>query len=269
MDYEKCPKKFYYTAYLGLKLPQSMKHLDFGNAIHEAVGNIYDQYDNEDAWKHAEKKHARAAFNSKFTLKSLDPDELKMDGVTKVYPTEQDRIAGFEEMKADGLSIIDAYWDEKEVLLAQHGINPVKFEIPVKMEVKNLTTGVPFEIPVSCRIDAENVDGSIIEMKTSKGAYDEVETRKSAQSLTYVTVRYLQTGKIFPLTYVVMRKGLVGMNKIQLLKYIYEEVDLLAFMGRIEAFIENVRLQRFDRSSNGHERWCDCLKFDKLFENAI
>ena len=51
MDYESCPRKFYYTSFLGLKLPQSMKHLEFGNAIHSAIGNIYDQYDRDVAWK--------------------------------------------------------------------------------------------------------------------------------------------------------------------------------------------------------------------------
>lgn len=268
MDYEKCPRKFYYATYLGLKLPQSMKHLEFGNAIHEAIGNIYDQYDKDTAWQLAEKKHAKNAFLKKFTLASLDPDELKLSG-EKCYPTEEDRIAGFEEMKEDGLAIIDSYWDEKEVLLAEHGICPVRLEIPVKMPVKNLTTGEPFEIPLSCRIDAENHDLSVVELKTSKGKYDERETRKSAQSLTYSLVRYLQLGRIVPLTYVVMLKGRVGNDRIQVLRYEYEMADLLAFMTRIESFIENVRAKRFDRPNVNHDRWCDCHKFDKLFENAI
>lgn len=268
MDYEKCPKKFYYATYLGLKLPQSMKHLEFGNAIHEAIGNIYDQYDKDTAWQLAEKKLAKNAFLKKFTLDSLDPGELKMNGEL-CYPTEADRIAGFEEMKEDGLDIIDSYWDEKEVLLAEHGICPVRLEIPVKMQVRNLATKEFFEIPVSCRIDAENADNSTVELKTSKGKYDERETRKSPQSLIYTLVKFQQTGKILPLTYVVMLKGRVGNDRIQILRYEYEEADLLAFMTRIESFIENVRAQRFERPTSGHERWCDCLKFDKLFENAI
>jgi hypothetical protein len=268
MDYEKCPRKFYYATYLGLRLPQSMKHLDFGNAIHEAIGNIYDQFDEDVAWTHAEKKFAKQAFERKFTLASLDPNEQKLSGEL-VYPTEKDRVEGFEEMRDDGISIIDAYWNEKEVLLAEHGICPVRLEIPVKIPVKNLATGEFFEIPVSCRIDAENKDNSTVELKTSKARYDERETRKSPQSLIYTLVKYQQTGKILPLTYVVMLKGRVGNDKIQVIRYEYDEADLLSFMTRIESFIENVRLKRFDKPTRDHERWCDCQKFDKLFENAI
>lgn len=267
MDYEKCPRKFYYATYLGLKLPQSMKHLEFGNAIHEAIGNIYDQYDEETAWLHADKKIVKNIFRDKFTIKALDPDEINFRG-DKVYPSPEALKVGFEEMRDDGLSIIDSYWDEKEVLVAEHGINPVRFEIPVKMEVKNLVTGQPFEIPVSCRIDAENADNSTVELKTSKARYDEKETRLSAQSLTYTLVKYQMTGKIVPLRYVIMLKGRVGNDKIQVLRYDYEEADLMVFMTRIEAFIENVRNKKFDRPQK-HERWCDCLKFDTLFENAL
>lgn len=268
MDYEGCPRKFYYATFLGLRLPQSMKHLEFGNAMHSAIGNIYDQYDEETAWLHAEKKLVKQTFKEQFPLSSLDPDERNTKG-EKVYPTEADRVAGWEAMKADGLSIIDSYWDEKEVLLAEHGVCPSRLEIPVKMEIKNLVTGTPFEIPVSCRLDGENADGSIIELKTSKNAYDERETRKSAQSLTYVLTKFLTLGRIVPLTYVVMRKGVKGPDRIQILRYEYEEADLFAFMGRIEAFIEGVRARNFSKSTVNHPRFCDCAKFDALFENAL
>lgn len=268
MDYESCPRKFYFTTYLGLKLPQSMKHLEFGNAVHEAIGNIYNQYDKNTAWLHAERKLAKHEFEKKFTLDSLDPNEINYKG-EKVYPTESLRVAGYEEMRDDGLAIIDSFWDQKEVLLAEHGVCPVRLEIPVKMPVKNIATGEMFEIPVSCRIDAENADDSIVELKTSTAAYDERETRKSAQALTYAWVKYLQTGKIHPLTYVVMRKKLKKADRIQVLRYEYEPADLLAFMGRIEAFIDGIRLKRFDKPAQNHPRFCDCERFNKLFNNTI
>ena len=66
-----------------------------------------------------------------------------------------------------------------------------------------------------------------------------------------------------------MRKGLKGSDRIQLLKYQYDEADLLAFCGRIEAFIENVRAKNFTKPARDHPRFCDCVKFDELFENAI
>lgn len=268
MDYEGCPRKFYYATFLGLKLPQSMKHLEFGNAVHAAIGNIYDNRSEISGWEGAERKVAKQVFREHFPLSSLDPDEKNMKG-EKVYPTEEDRVAGWEEMVADGEAIINSYWDEKEVLLAEHGINPTRLEIPVKMEVKNLATGAPFEIPVSCRLDGENKDRSVVELKTSSTAYDEKETRRSAQSLTYALVQFQILGHIVPVTYVVMRKKMKGPDRIQILRYEYEEADLLAFCGRIEAFIENVRARNFAKSTVNHPRFCDCTKFDELFDYAL
>lgn len=242
-----------------------MKHLEFGNAVHEAIGNIYDQYDKETAWKLSDKKLAKRAFSKKFTIDSLDPGELNMKGEL-VYTTEANRAKGFEEMRDDGLSIIDSYWNEKEVLLAEHGVNPVRLEVPIKMPVKNLITGEPFEIPLSCRIDGVNEDGSVVELKTSKAKYDERDTRKSPQALIYTLAGFLMTGKILPLTYVVMLKGRVRDDRIQILRYEYEEADLLSFMTRIESFIEGVRLKRFDRPTRDHPRFCDCDKFSSMIE---
>lgn len=264
-EYEDCPKLFYYRSWLGLKLPQTQVHFAFGNAIHLAVGNIYDQLDNEDLWKHAEIKIVKDIFLENFKLEHLDKDELNYND-QPVYPTEVDRVKKFEEMRDDGLLIIKSYWDVKEDLLATYDINPTQFEVVAKFQITHPITKETLEIPGSGRVDAINHNGGIVEMKTSKAKYDEVETRNLPQALFYVMWHYLTKGEMPPwLAYVVMRKGLSAKSKdrIQILKYTYEEADVLAFMARIESIIEKIRAHQFDRPTIGHPPFCDCYKFEK------
>jgi len=255
-EYESCPKLFYYRSWLGLKLPQVTVHFVFGNAIHEAIGNIYDQMDETSLWKLAEIKHVKEKFLSIFTIDALEKDE---------YASEEERIAKFEEMRDDGLLIIKDYWNMKEDLYATHDINPTQFELPIKMPIMN-AAGKPLEIPMSSRLDALNYNDGIVELKTSKAKYDEVETRNLPQALSYVTLRFQQTGKMPPwLTYLVMRKGLAvnSKNRIQVLKYYYEEADVHAFVARIESILEQIRARQFNRPSIGHPTFCDCFKFSE------
>lgn len=267
-EYEDCPKLFYYRSWLGLKLPQPQVHFVFGNAVHLAIGNIYDQLDNEDLWKHAEFKIVKEIFLKNFTLDALDKDELNFND-QPVYPTEEDRVKKFEEMKNDGLSILKSYWDMKEDLLATHDINPTSFEVSVKCPIVHPVTKQELDLPASCRLDAVNYNGAVVELKTSKAKYDEVETRNLPQALFYNMVKYLQEGKLPPwLAYIVMRKGLSPKSKerIQVLKYTYEEADILAFIARVESIIEKIRAHQFDRPAIGHPQFCDCWKYEKALE---
>ena len=61
--YETCPKAFYYSVWLGLKLPQDMRHMNFGTAVHAGIGNIYDQFDKDQKWELAEFKHVKSSFD--------------------------------------------------------------------------------------------------------------------------------------------------------------------------------------------------------------
>lgn len=267
-EYEDCPKLFFYRSWLGLKLPQTQVHFVFGNAIHLAIDNIYDQFDKDELWKHAELKIVKDIFLKEFTIDALDKDEKNFYG-EPAYPTEEDRVKKFEEMRDDGLLIIKSYWEQKEFLLATHDINPIRFEVVAKFPIIHPHTKVALEIPGSGRLDAENYNGGIVELKTSKAKYDEVETRNLPQALFYVMWKYLTDGKMPPwLTYIVMRKGLSAKSKdrIQVLKYHYEEADVLAFISRIEAILEQIRARRFDRPSIGHPQFCDCYKFEKALE---
>ena len=267
-EYESCAKLFYYRSWLGLKLPQTQVHFTFGSAVHLAIGNIYDQMDKVDLWKHAELKIVKDIFLKEFTLDALDKDELNYKG-GKAYPTEKERVEKFEELRDDGIAIIKSYWDMKEDLYATHDINPTQFEISVKIPIIHPVTKQELEIPMSCRLDALNYNEGIVEMKTSKAKYDEVETRNLPQALSYVMVRYMQTGKLPPwLTYIVMRKGLSAksQDRIQILKYKYEEADVLAFVARIESILEKIRAHQFDRSVIGHPQFCDCWKYEKALE---
>lgn len=262
-EYENCPKLFYYRSFLGLKLPQPQMHFAFGNAIHLAIGNIYDQMDKETLWQFAEVKIVKDIFLKEFRLEHLDADQ---------FASEEERIAKFEEMRDDGLLIIKSYWEQKEDLYATHDINPTQFELPVKIPIVNPMTGLALEVPMSCRLDALNYNEGIVELKTSKPKYDEVETRNLPQALSYILVRYLQTGKIPPwLTYIVMRKGLSAKSKerIQVLKYYYEEADILAFIARIESVLEQIRARQFDRPLVGHPQFCDCSKFERELDVTL
>jgi len=264
-EYENCPRLFYYRSFLGLKLPQSQVHFVFGNAIHLAIGNVYEQMDTKDFWKYAKISVAKKVFLKEFTIDALDKNDKNYNNEL-TYPTEEIRLKKFEEMRDDGLAIIKSFWEKKEELLNVHDINPVEFELIVKIPIIHPLTKEPLEVPMSGRIDSLNYDGGIIEMKTSKVKYHETDTRNLPQALSYVLIRYLQTGRMPPwLMYIVMRKGLSlnSKNRIQILKYYYEEADVLSFVARIESTLEKIRARQFNVPAIGHPPYCDCEKYRK------
>ena len=254
LEYEACPKLFYYRSYLGIQLPQPQVHFKFGSAMHEAIDNIYNQYDEKDKWKLSELKIAKDIFKEKFLLEHVDEEFIK-EGETQVEV--------YERMLADGLEILKDFWEEKDTLRAK-GVNPNVMELPIKMKVFNPETKEELPIPFSCRIDAINeADDKITEFKTTTKTYDYAETRNSPQALSYVWVRFCQTGRIHTVDYVVMLKK-KKKDRIQHLSIEYEMADLLAFDKRVRSILEKIRNREFDRPQKGHPFFCDCQKFEDL-----
>lgn len=256
MEYENCPKLFYYRSFLGIKLPQPQRHLKFGSAIHLAIDNIYEQHDESDGWSLADKSIPIKIFKGNFTRESLsDEDGNSEEEIQRIY----------SDMLKDGVEIIDAFWGEKEILRAK-GIMPTTFELPIKMRINIPESEGEWELPISCRIDGINEKSTpekITEFKTSSKSYDYNETRNSLQSLSYASVRYCMTGKIPEVDYVVMRKG-VKKDRIQHLSIVYEKADLLAFDQKVKSIFQKIKNREFGRPLKNHANYCDCYKFDRL-----
>lgn len=256
LEYESCPRLFYYRSFLGLQMPQTKVHFEFGSAIHAAIDNIYEQYDNEDGWKLAEIKIIKDIFKSKFTLDSVDEYCLK-EGDT--------RESVYEDMLADGLAILKDFWEKKEELRTL-GVNPTTMELVVKCRVFNPETDELLPLPVSGRIDGINEpELKITEFKTSAKKYDPIETRNSPQSLMYTWMMFCQTGKIHTVDYVVMLKKKKS-DRIQHIPLVYEMADILAFDKRVRSIIEKIRNREFDRPLKNHPPYCECKKFEELLE---
>lgn len=247
--YENCPLSFYYTVWLGLKLPTPQIHFKFGTAIHEALDEIYHQQKN---WKTGDVKKAIEIFQSLFLPEHVDD---------KPY-TEIERNLKYQELMADGVEMLNQFWAQKEILWAA-GVQPVRMELPIKMELKHPVTGEPLEVPVSARLDGETEDSNIIEFKTSAKPYDNFETHLSNQARTYVWIQFSRTGKIPHVHYVVLIKKRKR-DKIQHLHLQYDEADMLAFDSKVRTILEKIRNRQFDRPRMGHPPYCDCYKFEKL-----
>lgn len=244
--YENCPKAFYYTVYLGLQLPQTKIHFEFGTAIHEAIDIMY-QGRIDGKWIGMDAAHkAIEHFKKRFDNKLLDD-------------------VSFEDYNAaveDGVNILKAYWDEKEVLLAQ-GVDPIEFEIPGKDVMRNPETGEPLPVLLSYRLDGVGKD-TVIEFKTSAALYDAFEVRNRIQSLCYVWVYYQKYGVVPKLHYVIMiKKQRKAVDRIQHLPLPYDIADIMAFDARVRVILEKIKNKEFDRPRRGHMPYCDCIKIEK------
>jgi len=255
--FEQCPVSYFYRYYLELPLPDDQKmHLFFGTAIHEAIDNIYEQYDEETGWEHSEVSIPKKIFKSKFPIDCVTV-------VGKVTAETQKEV--WEAMVKDGLGILDAYWEEKERLLAA-GVLPKQFEIPMKFKPFHPETKEYLDVPISLRIDGLDDDSmKIIEFKTSAAKYDEVETRRKVQTLSYVWMMYCKTGKIYSVDYVVMLKK-KKKNRIQHLHYEYDLADIIAFDDRVRSIIEKINMKDFNFNADCREHYCDCKKYKQLLD---
>lgn len=266
MMYESCPKAFYYCVYLGLKLPQSMVHFEFGTAIHDAIAVMYAGRKEDGTWDNVSEKAAFDAlteFNKKFTIESCKDLTINENGRTRPM-TGQERIEKFKEMSQDGFELLKAYWQEKEILLAK-GFDPIQFEIPGKDVVYNPETKEPLPIPLSYRLDAILRGHGVGEFKTSSKPYDNFETRARSQSLCYIWAYWHKYQTIPVLHYVVLIKKRKK-DKLQHLMFDYDMGDILEFDARVRSILEQIKNREFNAPVRGHDRFCDCRKYDELLK---
>jgi hypothetical protein len=269
--YEECPKLFYYQNWLGLKVDDDKLHLDFGNAIHDAIGMIHIKYDTNfgGAWDGQTFDWVEDYFKSKYTITKVSEESFK-----KYSETRAGREKGFADRKAlhkyfleDGLAILKSYWDNKERLLTEYGHDWGEFEIALKTKMVNPedpTDELP--IPLSMRIDARNRDLSKQgDFKTSGSSYDEVETRKKIQGMCYVFGNLMATKKLIEkFDYVVLRKGLKSPDRVEVVQLEYDMADMVAFYFRVKNILLRIANREFSPPLVGHAHWCQCKKFDEL-----
>jgi hypothetical protein len=257
MQYEKCPRLFYYSTLLGLKLPQSMIHLEFGTGIHAAIDEIYKERNSDGSWKHEDTPDkAKAIFANHFRTKYLET----LDSIERNTMLEK-----YNEMVDDGLNIIQEFWDTKEKFLTVNGIDMVDFELIRKHILFNPETKEPWPIPLSYRIDGIAKNDIVIEYKTSSKPYDIFETRASLQALSYALGRYCETGKIPLIYYIVMIKKRKK-DKIQMLRIQYQISDLMLFDAKVRSMLKSIHAGEFDKPLKGHEFFCDCKKYEEMLD---
>ena len=268
--YEDCPRLFYYQNWLGLKLDEDRLHLDFGNAIHEAINEVYLQYDNHfgGEWTAGNFESVKARFLQNWKQSNVPEETFK-----KFMTTASGRESGFtkkedlfENFKEDGLIMLKAYWDKKEVLLAEYGHDLVDFEMYKKQVLFNpLNPEEKLPIPASYRIDARNRDQTkTVDFKTSKAKYNLEETRKKIQGQLYLLGQWCETGKFCgEFDYIVLRKGLKTDDRIEVVVLKYDEADLVACFYRIQAILAKIANREFAVPSIGHASYCQCRKFEE------
>jgi hypothetical protein len=248
-EYQACPLLFYYRSWLGLKLEDVQVHFAFGTAIHLAIDALYEGRNEDGSW----------------TLRIAGDNAVEIFKKNFVYsPQLGVDMVKYEEMLADGVVIVQEYWDNKEILLA-NGVDPVAFEIPGKDFVCNPETKEPLPIPLSYRLDCIGKNHTVVEFKTSSAPYDNFETRARPQSLCYIWAYYHKYGVIPVLHYVVMLKKRKK-DKIQHLWFRYEMADILAFDAEVRATLDKIKNREFSKPLKGHNKWCDCRKFEEALK---
>jgi ATP-dependent helicase/DNAse subunit B len=252
--YEECPLSFFYNYVLGLQLDQQMMHLNFGTSIHLAIDNIYEQCDDKTLWEFAEFSIVKNIF-----LKDFIEDKVTAEG----FATDEERLEKWKEMRDNGVSLLQAFWDEKERLYVA-GIKPKEFEVMMKFQPFNPETKELLDVPLSLRIDALNRETkSIIELKTSASKYDVVDTRMLPQTLAYVWAMYCKTGKVYSVDYVVMLKN-HKKDRIQHLHYDYDIADILAFDARVRNILQKIKNREYNLNQTCKVGYCDCKKYKEL-----
>ena len=251
VEYENCPRLFYYRSWLGLQIPVSKIHLFFGTAIHAAIDEIYNQ---KDVWGNDQCDFNKVVQIFKDTFKEGHVDD-------KDYTLEA-RAIKYNEMIVDGIAMLEAFWKEKEILWSK-GVQPIRMELPIKMQVFNPKTKEPLPIMMSGRFDGECESGDISEFKTSGKIYDVFATRASHQARCYSWLQYCRTGLLKTIHYVVLIKNRKK-DRIQHLDFYYDEADLIAYDTEVRSILERIKKREFQRPVRGHPPYCDCHKYEKL-----
>lgn len=252
VEYEKCPKLFYYRSWLGIKMPDSKVHLFFGTAVHAAIDHIYFL---RPTWEEKDPQFFQQVveiFKKEFKLEHVDIPDM----------SDSDRQVRYDEMILDGCGMLEQFWAEKEYLWAE-GVQPVRMELPIKMDVWNPKTKENLCVPMSGRLDGETEGNDVIEFKTSSAKYDNFETHGSCQARSYVWMQYCRTGKIPVVHYVILLKKRKR-ERIQYLPLRFDEGDIMSFDSKVRTMLEKIRNREFDKPMRNHDRWCDCEKYERL-----
>ena len=271
--YEECPKLFYYRNYLGLKITEGSRHFEFGTAIHSALENLYLQYDDNfgGAWESANKEEYIKEFTNVWKVSSIGDEEF-----LDYLKSKKGKDSGFthkkelyQYMRADGIAMLNEYWDTKELLITKHGIDVAETELYMRVQMINPadpTDKLP--IPLSLRIDAiyrERVGAG--DFKTSGAKYNEQEAREKIQGLCYVYALYSEDQIVRPFDYIVLRKDMkTDGGRIQVVNLDYEQADVDAWYQRVKAILQRIANKEFAAPLSGHKPWCDCRKFDELLD---
>lgn len=240
VEYENCPLLFYYRSWLGIKLPQTMMHLEFGTAIHNAIARLYET---------KQVKPGIDLFCEQFRLECID-EKL----------SQNERVYKYGEMLADGKSILEEFFAQMDIFTNVYGIVPKQFEVPYKLPLLSLKDNSPLEVPLSCRIDLECMNDDIVDYKTSAAPYDIFEARLSPQFLSYCWLKYQLTGRIPKIHIIVLIKKRKR-EKIQHLEIVYRLEDLITFEARVRSILEKIKNKEFKRPIMNHPRFCDCEKY--------
>lgn len=271
--YEECPLLFYYQVYLKIEMPESKLHMDFGTAIHEAIHEIYLEYDDNfgGAWEYSSFEPVEKRF-----LKNWKPSMITESMLNEYSFTKAGRENGFattkqlyEYFKKDGLTMLKSYWKEKEMLLTEYGHDLKHFEIPNKTFLKN-----PFDpseqlpIPLSYRLDAatRNWD-KIVDFKTSGSKYNEIETHKKIQGRLYLLAHLSETGNfISDFDYTVLRKQLVKDDRIEVVRLKYTMNDMMETYLRVQVILQKIANKEFTAPTRGHPSWCRCRNYQEALK---
>lgn len=268
--FEECPKLFYYECWLGIELDQDKLHMDFGTAIHEAIEQIYREYDNHfgGAWEAGVFENVEKKFLEKWTK-----NKVTDRAYVSYMKTNKGKESGFKNktdlynfFKNDGLIMLKSYWDNKENMLVQYGHDLTTFEESMKFEVcnpENKEEKLP--VIISCRLDAESRDKTkIVDFKTSGSKYDAIETRKKIQGQTYCFGKLMMTGTLTKkFDYIVLRKGLKTPDRIQVVELEYDMADMNAYYHRVRSILLKIANREFDRPAVGHNYFCRCFEYEK------
>jgi hypothetical protein len=273
--FEGCPKLFYYRNWLGLSLEQDKRHMDFGTAIHNAIGTIYSLYDNSfgGGWEPEEFENRGIEKVEDAFLSEWREYKITEQSFQNYLKTRAGKESGYtnkkqlyDEMAKDGLAILHSYWKEKDRMLAEYEHDLTEFEIAMKIDMVNPTNGEDkLPIPLSLRIDAVNRNRTkTVDFKTSGSKYDEAESRKKIQGQCYVFAQLMTKGKLIgKFDYIVLRKGLKTDDRIQVVQLEYDEADMLAFYERVRSILQKIANREFNRPLVGHSIWCDCKKYEE------
>ncbi len=272
--YEDCPLNFYYSCWLGLKLEDDARHhMDFGNSVQDSIEVIYSMYDNNfgGAWQAAESRFDEVEL---FFKKSWSKDKITEAGFHKFMETRAGKESGYTKKEQlhkqfydDGIAILKSYWAEKDNLIAQHDLDLDEFEVMIKVEMVNPTDPTDkLPIPISGRIDAKNRNKTkLIDFKTSKGAYSEEKSRKLIQCRAYPFMWWLKNGEwILNFDYIILRKGLVREERVQIINLKFDEADMLMFFAQVKSILTKIANREFPRGREDHQSFCDCYKFEKM-----